>query len=217
MPDPTQVYWDKSANRYRDKATGRFLAWNTVYSLVEQSLVASSNVANTLAEYVSAGSISVDDWLRLMREEIKGEYIRQYLASVGGRQMMTKADWGSVGGMIADQYRYLNDFAKEIAAGNLTEGQIKMRANMYINSAREAFERAKARVAVSAGYDLVFWDVDTLVENCSGCVAFNQMGWVKIADNPYKGAFPGSGDTVCLTNCHCTLRYKNSKTGKLYG
>lgn len=217
MPDPITAYWDKSVSRYRDTVSGKFVSWDTVYSQIEQSLAASTNVADTLASYVSAGSISVDDWLGLMREEIKGEYIRQYLAAVGGREMMTAQDWGSVGGMIADQYRYLQGFAQEIAAGNLTESQIKNRAGMYINSAREAYNRAITKVATAAGYDLELWIVDPTLENCVGCLDFESMGWVKVADNPYKGAYPGSGDTPCMTHCGCRLQFKNSKTGKLYG
>jgi len=47
--------------------------------------------------------------------------------------------------MLREQYRWLDDFARLVADGALSEGQIRSRAAMYVNSAREAFERGLAR------------------------------------------------------------------------
>jgi hypothetical protein len=129
---------------------------------------------------------------------------------------MTQADWGSIGGMLKEQYKYLDGFANDIASGDMTEAQIAARAQMYINSAREGRERAREKSALKADYDEVYWEVNGALENCGGCIEFNQMSWQLIEDNPYKEAYPGSGDTVCLTNCGCQLVYKNSKTDKEY-
>lgn len=137
--------WVTTARRYRDTETGRFVAAATVRNMAQESIDRTSSNADSLAARVAGGELNADDWRSLFREDIKREYIRQYLAGVGGINNMTAADWGSVGGMLADQYRYLDGFATEIANGNLTEGQIAARARMYISSAREAYERANAR------------------------------------------------------------------------
>lgn len=151
-------YWNEASHRYHDSETGRFLSAAEVRGYVQDSLDAAltasavtleggvvSTGTDMLANLVGNGLMSPADWEAAMREEIKREYIRQYLLGVGGRGSMTAQDWGSVGGMIREQYRWLDDFADLVATGELSEGQIRTRAAMYVNSAREAFERASAR------------------------------------------------------------------------
>ena len=57
---------------------------------------------------------------------------------------MTQSDYGRVGGLLKRQYQYLDNFAKEIGAGKLSQGQVETRSKMYINSSTQAFERGKA-------------------------------------------------------------------------
>ena len=137
--------WEVGAKRYRDTETGRFLSRESALQMVDESLRAGRSATSTLAGMVADGTISAADWRDKMRQEIKGEYIRQYLSAIGGLAVMTQADWGSIGGMLVEQYKYLDGFYADVAGGNLTEGQIAARAGMYINSAREANERAHGR------------------------------------------------------------------------
>jgi hypothetical protein len=208
-------YWDKTVGRFRD-AAGRFVAKSTIDSYVLQSFNASNNIADTLASFVSNGLVNVGDWKSSFRQEIKDEYIRQYVTARGGVEQMTQADWGSIGGMLKDQYGYLDNFARDIQSGNLSEAQIAARSDMYINSAHEAAERARDRVAKGLDFDMVEWVLNTALENCDDCIAFSEMGIVEIASDPYDGALPGSGATVCMSNCGCHLLYSNSVTGDEY-
>ncbi len=137
--------WDVGAKRYRDTDTGRFLSREKALEYVDGALQAGRTATGTLANMVAEGTISAADWRDKMRQEVKDEYIRQYTSARGGVAVMTQADWGSIGGMLKEQYTYLDKFYGEVAAGNLTEGQIAARAGMYINSAREANERAHGR------------------------------------------------------------------------
>ena len=157
--------WDERTCRYRDADTGRYLSRSAVLGYVQGSLDAGRtstastisggvNSAGTdlLANLAANGMLSPTDWHEMMREQIKREYIRQYMLGRGGRGSMTAVDWGSIGGMLREQYRYLDDFARLVADGTLSEGQIRARAAMYVNSAREAFERGKARaLGIPAG------------------------------------------------------------------
>lgn len=195
--------YDRRANRYRDLRTGRFVSATQVRDWAQKAIDASADRVTTLAEMIASDRLTVTDWERAMRAEIKSEYVQQYLAGRGGVNMMTQADWGSIGGMLADQYRYLSGFARAIAAGNLSEKQIAARARMYVNSAREAYERAHERSSVEAGMVYVHWNVDAQAENCNDCLDFQALGWRRLDSNPYGGAYPGSGHTECLTNCHC--------------
>jgi len=186
--------WNESSHRYHDSATGRFMGRDEVLGYVQQSLDAARTApAITLADgslsmgtdllsnLVGNGMLSPRDWHAQMREEIKAEYIRQYMLGRGGRGNMTAKDWGSIGGMVADQYRYLKDFAKLVAEGKLSEAQIRARAAMYVNSAREGFERGQAR-------------------------AFGL---------PELPAYPGDGQTICLTNCACSWQIEEVHEGEV--
>ena len=151
--------WSDKSHRYHDAATGRFLSRTEVLGYVQTSLDTArtapastltggvnSSGTDLLSNLVSNGMMNPRDWHEMMREEIKREYIREYMLGRGGRGSMTSVDWGSVGGMLKEQYHpYLVNFAQQVANGELTEGQIRARSAMYINSAREGFERGQAR------------------------------------------------------------------------
>ena len=208
MPD---YRWDPTGHRFRDAETGRFVSFTRVRSVQEELITSSRAYISGVAEQVSAGEISTDAWAAVMKQEIKDEYIRQAMLGRGGYLQMTPSDWGKVGSQIKEQYKYLRGFIDEVAAGKVPPGMVDMRAQMYINSAREAFETANQKVQTEAGFDLEHWDLDSSVENCPSCQEFAAMGWVKIEDDPYNGAFPGSGNTECKTSCHCSISYMKSE------
>jgi len=210
MPEPFEFRWEADTARYRDLATGRFVAQDTILDWCQQSIDASENVTDALAQYVSDGTVSPGDWERLMRQEIKKQYITEYIAGRGGREQMTARDWGSIGGQLKHQHTFLRKFRDEIVAGELSEGQIRVRAGMYVNSAHQAYERGRRRAVLEAGYTEVQWTLQP-AEHCDDCVALDAMGWQKIEDDPYDGCFPASGCTICLSNCKCILLYKKEE------
>ena len=198
---------------YRDTDTGRLISRASVGEQINVMISVSSNVTLVLAEMVTGGTIDPQSWYTAMREEIKSNYISQYLVGIGGRGQMTQADWGSVGGMIADQYRYLDGFRDEIEAGTLSLEQINFRSGMYINSSREGYERARFRTARGRGFTQYWWLNDPGAATCEDCIFLDGLGWVPIDEelvspSTGKGTLPGMGDTICLTNCHCEIQYR---------
>jgi len=197
---------------YRDTETGRLISHRQVLEQVEVMISKSDDVSTALAQMVADKTISPDTWYQIMRQEIKDNYITQYLAGRGGRQQMTQSDWGSIGGMVREQYKYLENFRDEVASGKLKAGQIRLRASMYLNSSREAYERALERTAPEREYKEHRW-VLGLAEHCPDCEALAQLGWIPI-DEPFvspstgEDTVPGAGDTICLTNCKCHLEYR---------
>lgn len=203
MPD---FYWDPSVARFRDEA-GQFVANDTVQGFVDDSLFSLGNVMDPVIDLTLDGTITPSDLEAEIREHLKREYLRQYYLGIGGRAQMTQTDYGSIGGDLAFQYRKLEGFIEEIAAGDLSEAQIRARLRMYTNSARQAFEKAKHKSKTKAGYTHMSWDVNPAIENCDGCLEFSAMGLVAIEDNPYNGCRPGTGCTPCLTSCGCAISY----------
>ena len=101
--------------------------------------------SDTLMEQLLVtGDVDIQEWVGEMRTLIKDTYRALYELAVGGRDNMTQSDYGRLGGILQEQYRYLDGFAQDLADGKLTLGQAQYRARMYIESATQAFERAKA-------------------------------------------------------------------------
>jgi hypothetical protein len=196
---------------YRNTNTGQVMSREAVRDLVVRAVSGSQGDVGYLAGAVAGGAISPSEWYNAMREEIKDSYISQYLTGIGGRDVMTQADWGSVGGMIADQYRYLEGFYAEVKAGDMSAEAIAARANMYINSSREAFERAQAKANAKRTKEHKW--ARTPAESCDDCIALEALDWQPV-DEPFiapssgKTAIPGNGATICLTNCKCYIDYK---------
>lgn len=207
--------WRARAAKFWNKTVGRVVPRLQIKR--EADRVASLSPTASWANQVASGELPVDAWEAMMRQEIKTRYIQQYLACRGGVGPMTQADYGSIGGMIADQYRYLDGFAAEIAEGKLSEGQIAMRSEMYLNSSREACERAGRRAAEVAGLTEVLW-VRTPAESCEDCITLSNLGWQKAEPWPFKvggvQAIPGSGATICKTNCKCLLDWRKGGRGE---
>lgn len=117
--------WNEDAKRYQNTSTGKFLPQKRAQEYVEESIIASSAVTATLASMVRGDppKLSSLGWKDAMRQEIKDEYIRQYLLGRGGISQMTQADWGSIGGMLKKQYTYLERFGNEVDLGRLSEAR----------------------------------------------------------------------------------------------
>lgn len=197
---------------YRDTETGRVISYTTVRSEIDTMISVSQDVQLTLSERVSDGTISPGAWREAVRQEIKDNYLDQYFLGIGGRERMTQADWGRAGSMIKEQYQYLEGFHDQVAAEELSQGQIYARARMYVNSSREAYEKALSIAAEDRPYTEHRWDLGA-AEHCDDCVAIASEGWLPIDQpfvSPSTGAetVPGAGDTICLTNCQCHLEYR---------
>jgi len=165
----------------------------------------STDHARGLAGALYAKDVTLGQWQGDMRAQIKGEYVRQYLLGRGGRDQMTQADWGSIGGMLARQYRFLDRCATDVATGELSEAQIAARSELYLRSAKQAFEKANGRARTSDTQ--VRW-IKTAAESCSDCVDYAAMDWQPIVDDPFGGAVPRDGSTICKMGCQCHREYK---------
>lgn len=205
--------WRPKVARFWNRTVGRLVPRLQVRQAAD--VVIDRSPAPGWSQAVTDGSMPVQSWHQQMRDELRRNYIEQYLAGRGGTGQMTAKDYGSIGGMLAEQYKWLDEMAAEVAAGNLTEGQVRMRVRMYINSSREAYERAHARAAEEAGLDSVRWVLDPNAEHCTGepgCLELSQMGWQRTNPWPFRKGrerlYCGSGGTPCLTSCRCHTEYE---------
>lgn len=142
----------ENAHRYRDKASGRFVSPTVIEELRDQVLASQREAMAELARKLAEREISVRVFEESMRDRIKAAQTLDYAFGRGGRQAMTAEDRQALGALVADQYTYLRSFAEDAAAGRMTAGQIRARADLYGASANLAFERGRA--ASYRGLDL---------------------------------------------------------------
>lgn len=146
MPENKPLwYWDDSVQRYRSPETGRFVGVDDMNALRVEFMNSQKQRMEGVTNVYASGTIDSLTYERQVKEILKQTYIDNYVMGAGGRNNMTQADWGSVGGMIHEQYNYLNPFLAQIERGELSQAQIEARLRMYINSASEAFWRGLAR------------------------------------------------------------------------
>lgn len=92
---------------------------------------------DTLAERMYTGEISIGQWEELMKKQIRELHSSVAAIGKGGWDLMTPADWGRLGPQMKEQYRYLHNFAQNIAENRdtISINAIKARAHMYGNAA----------------------------------------------------------------------------------
>lgn len=203
--------WDSASRRYRvtaegaatlNQTAGTFIGQKKMLDFREQIIVSSKERVNGLSAQLGKGDINLNQWTLAMRQEIKDNFINQYMLAHGGRNTMSQADWGRVGQMVRNQYQYLDRFATDIAGGRYNESAVASRARMYAEASSQAFERSK--VAARGMPDMpqypgagntpclsnckCYWDIKendkewlcywtlTPTENCAGCIT-NATTW----------------------------------------
>jgi hypothetical protein len=99
---------------------------------------------SALASRLVNDEITRAEWVKGMRDVIKQTYIDQYVMAKGGRGNLTQADYGRIGAMVKEQYKFLQGFERDIKNGKMTGGQIAVRSSLYVDSSTQAFERSRA-------------------------------------------------------------------------
>lgn len=148
-----------------------------------------------------AGGIDLAEWQKRVAHDLKLAHIIAASLGRGGREKMTFSDWGRVGQRLRSEYRYLTNFANEIALGNLSAAQIAARAELYVGGVKAAFY---AGVTAAQKEDGAEWEQRLLGsgESCLDCIAWAAMGRQPV------GSLPEPGErSVCGNNCLCRKVY----------
>lgn len=89
--------------------------------------------SDALAEQLFVGEISIGQWEEQMRQSIRQVHASCAAIGKGGWDEMTPADWGRLGPVVKEQYRYLHNFAQHISENRDTVSlkYIQARARLY--------------------------------------------------------------------------------------
>ena len=183
MPGPLRWLFDAAKKVYHAMRGERREASVRIDPRLRESFQAAARERGLMAGLVDdlfSEKATLQQWTLDFRENLKQAYIAQYLVARGGRENMTQEDWGRLGGLLRNQYQYLNGFAQDLADGKLSQAQARIRAGMYLDSARQSFERGKM---VGAGIpNLPAYPCDGSAEcrtndRCSWRIEETEGGW----------------------------------------
>ena len=187
-------YWDDSAQRYRG-SDGRFIGVAQMQELREVFMNQQKLRLADLTTQFNSQQITFEQFRDATKLIIKDTYIDMYAMGAGGRNNLSHRDWGRIGAMLKEQWKFLRGMFADIAKGKLSVEQIINRLAMYINSANEALWKALTRDLgfelpaypgdgsteclvnckcewridkVPEGYDC-YWIIDPEAENCPTC------------------------------------------------
>lgn len=182
-----------------ENPTGQFLSNDAVNAEMRKHQEATFNVLENLTTQLYAGQLSVQQWQIGVAAELKDAHLAQAMYGAGGKANMTQANWGRVGGTLADEYRYLANFAQDISNGSVSEAQALARIVQYGNATQQSYHREY--VEGTKENERIYWRLNP-ADHCADCVSLASGSPYAPADLP---TVPGAGATQCRGNCKCEL------------
>ena len=203
--------WNDGAGRFRNER-GRFLSAKQVRSMIDRTLADHQRSVATLTEQLRSRQLSLQEWERRVKVELKDLHLYSAMSALGGRSQLTQQDALRVGRELNRQYRFLRRFADQIQSGKQRmDGTLVNRTRLYVAAGRGSYQATRQREVQSRGFDQER-NVLTDAEHCEGvgsCVEQTARGWVPI------GALIPLGGRKCVTHDQCFIEYRNSQTGEV--
>ena len=200
MPTHSGFVWDPTANQYRD-ARGRFVSRVQVRVGIDRALQAAQREVVALGRQLQRREITLQAWELAMRRATKDLHLYSAAAARGGWGQLSPTDFGRVGRVMRDQYRYLANFSKQLEAGLPKDGRFTRRVELYAQAGRTIYEQTHQQTMREAGMNEVRSVLNPAV-HCRSCIEEADKGWGPI------GHVRPIGTRDCLSRCHCTLEFR---------
>jgi hypothetical protein len=180
-------------------ASGRFVKNTDIRSAVDKVITGSQQSVKTLAGQLQKGEINLATWQLGTGKELKTLHVATALAALGGAKMASQADYGYMGKLIKEQYKFLNGFARDIATGQQKlDGTFLNRVKLYTEASRGTFHSVQTREMKLAGVKEAKRVLGP-ADHCTGCREQAAIGF-----QPIDEVAP-IGSQECRTNCHCEI------------
>ena len=163
-----------------------------------------------LSETLRTGKMSLLEWQSLMMQATKDSQVAAALIANGGARNAGQEDTDYIAILILLILLALVAFAADIASGGqLLNGTILSRTDLYAEAARDAYEEMERYEAENyLGKTQERRVLNPLANHCHtvddfiGCPELAARGWVKI------GTLPRLMDTPCRSKCKCHFLFR---------
>lgn len=129
-----------------------------------------------------------------------------YAYAVAAKGKPTQSHWGSSGWHLRTQYAALHDFAAQIAAGEVSEAQLRSRLDRYAGSVRVAANRSEKISEIQSGTRLATRILDAQAKHCPECPKY-----VRKKPTLIENIVPQGVNCSCRERCRCLVRYIKGK------
>lgn len=192
-----------------DGKPGSGISWKRIRFDMDNKIIRNSKRRmGRLTERLIRGDMSLEEWQTATMREVKYIHSAGAFLADGGPENIGIEAQAILQERLTEEIGYLNRFADQIATGKQPLNRRAVnRAKMYSDAGRGTYERVRRHNASRAGFDeerRVLGQAD----HCDCCIIEAEKGWKPL------GTLKDIGDCTCLTNCHCTFSYRNSKTGE---
>lgn len=201
---PPKFYYNRKSQRYQYKESGRFVSEATVKRLTLELIDLLNGDLDTIGDLLVRKRISLATWEETTATTLKQLHVQEYVLGRGGIKNMTARDYGIIGNILREEYRFLRGFSQDLKAG-MSEAQFKYRLGLYANSAYGSYERGRLESHIAAGYR---WEkrIRGATESCLECIAYERLGWQPI------GSLPNPTEScTCQANCKCSKQFSKTK------
>lgn len=213
LPDLEYSY-DKKAQRFRNKASGKFLSQNQAIKVLESGITDRSESIRKVTDSYLSGKIEIDTFILKVADSLKDLHVLNAVIASGGRKdQLSKQQLAVLRGRVkseltttkdsfsGDKYG-LQQLTRELLRGEVSESQLRDRLNKYVNSAALTqgyieHEKQKSNSKKEGLRRL------GSTENCPECLKYAGLGWVSIEEL----ILPGQSCS-CRSNCKCFITYR---------
>ncbi|HRH45816.1 MAG TPA: hypothetical protein PKY82_29510 [Pyrinomonadaceae bacterium] len=195
------ITFDKSTGRFRNER-GRFISNSEVHLEINRTVVKLERNLRLISQNLNQKKITLAEWQIQTAKTLKTAHLVVAAIGQGGRKRMTNSDWGKAGALIREQYKFLNNFARQIERGKLSANKIEFRAASYSKAIRESFYKKEVEIRKQAGFSFCRRILNSM-ESCPQCSDWAGRGFVPIEEQPPIGGL------VCGSFCRCELEYSN--------
>lgn len=200
--------WERQAQRYR-AADGRFVPARKIVEAIDNLENGMEERAGALTTRLGRQQITLQEWRRGMEQTLRQGHVAAAGLASGGFANLTPATHRVLQRELAAQLDYLDRFTHDLEvmdAEALAHFNTVARSQMYSGAARTTFSDVRRNEMDATGTtDEERNDLGGAVsEHCSECPRLTLRGWV-----PLK-TLPMVGRRLCISRCHCTIRYRRS-------
>ncbi|MBN1430455.1 MAG: hypothetical protein JXB07_18945 [Anaerolineae bacterium] len=173
----TRYLYNTGSHRWLDAGSRRFVSKNNITGELDRLKAASIRTLEQMTRQLYSGAIDLQQWQLAVAAELKDAHLANAMFARGGKSAMNSQALGRVGGNLADEFRWLQQFAEGIAGGRVSEAQAIYRIGNYGRACEQAYTRE--------------WALQRRRPEWRSLPALNQV--------------PRDGKTTCYGKCNCEL------------
>ncbi len=205
--DDSNFIWLLLPMLYFSLRSRRRLPQPALRVILDQALVNARAGFDDLGQQLISGAINQAKWKLEMARIIKQSHFAGGASGRGGWGQLTGADRKFVQSRIDEQLKFLDGFDSDLLSKKQKlNGNFLRRQRMYGDAARGTHEAIRGRMHEATGFTEEGRELGR-ADHCSDCVAWSldTLGWMPI------GAAPALFTSVCRTNCHCNMIYRDTQ------